>query len=114
LKIPAVVQQATDQYRASQDSFADFISDCCVLESDAWVSSEDLREGHASWSREHSDGRLNDNGLTDKAFAQKLQRFGCSSRKGTGGVRGWSGIRLHSDTASFNDSITDSQTDSVQ
>ncbi len=114
LKIPTVVQQATAEYRASQDSFGDFISDCCILEADTWVSSEDLREQYASWSSEHSDGRLNGNGLTDKAFAKKLQRFGCSSRKGTGGVRGWSGIRLHSDTASFNDSITDSPTDSVQ
>src|SRR5688572_2590910 len=50
LKIPAVVQQATDEYRASQDSFGDFISDCCVLESDAWVSSEDLHEEFDSWS----------------------------------------------------------------
>lgn len=113
LKIPTVVQQATDQYRASQDSFGDFVSECCILEPAAWVSSEDLHEQYASWSRGHN-GRLNGDGLTDKAFAKKLQRFGCSSRKGTGGVRGWSGIRLHSDTASFNDSMTDSQTDSVQ
>ena len=34
LKIPAVVQQATDKYRASQDSFGDFISDRCVPPSD--------------------------------------------------------------------------------
>ena len=113
LKIPAVVQQATDDYRASQDSFSDFVSDCCIVEPDAWVSSEDLRERYASWSREHNEGRLNSNGLSDKAFAKKLHRFGCSSRKGTGGLRGWRGIRIRNDTASFDDPTTD-QSDSVQ
>lgn len=114
LKIPAVVQQATNEYRASQDSFADFISDCCILEADAWVSSADLREQYASWSSERGNGWLNGDSFTDKAFANKLQRFGCSSGKGTGGARGWRGIRLHGNAASFDDSITDSQSDSVQ
>lgn len=114
LKIPDVVQQATDKYRASQDSFGDFISDCCILEAGAWVSSEALRKAYDEWSSEHGNGWLNGDSLSDKAFAKKLQRFGLSSRKGTGGVRGWSGIRLHGNRASFDDSITDSQTDSVQ
>ena len=100
LKIPAVVQQATDEYRASQDSFSDFISDCCVLEPDAWVSSEDLHDGYDAWLTERGEGWLNGDSFTDKAFAKKLQRFGLLSRKGTGGVRGWSGIRLDRDKPS--------------
>lgn len=112
LKIPAVVQQATDEYRASQDSFGDFISDCCVLDSDAWVSSEDLHDAYDAWLIERGDGWLNGDSLTDKAFAKKLQRFGSVARKGTGGVRGWSGIRLYHDKPSLDDSTTDS--DSVQ
>jgi putative DNA primase/helicase len=94
LKIPAVVQQATDEYRDSQDSFADFVSDRCILESAAWVSSEALRKSYDEWSSEHGNGWLNGDSLSDKAFAKKLQRFGLSPRKGTGGVRGWSGLRL--------------------
>ena len=109
LKIPAVVQQATDEYRASQDSFAEFISDCCLLESDAWVSSEALRNAFDEWSSEHGNGWLNGNGISDKAFAKKLQRFGCSSRKGTGGVRGWSGLRLN-----LTDETSTTDLDSIQ
>jgi putative DNA primase/helicase len=112
LKIPAVVQQATDEYRASQDSFADFISDRCVLESAAWVSSEDLHVEYDAWLGERGNGWLNGSSLNDQAFANKLKRFGLFSRKGTGGVRGWSGIRLEHDKSSFDTSSTDS--DSVQ
>lgn len=114
LKIPTVVQQATDDYRNSQDSFADFISDCCVSDSNAWASSDALRKAFAEWSNERGNGWLNGDSLSDKAFAMKLQRFGCSSRKGTGGVRGWSGIRLHGDIDSSDDSMSASQTDAVQ
>jgi len=106
LKIPAVVQQATDDYRASQDSFGDFISDRCVLETDAWVSSEELHEEYDAWLSHR--GWLNGDSLNDKAFAKKLQRFGLFSRKGTGGVRGWSGVRLDRDKPSFAASTTDS------
>jgi putative DNA primase/helicase len=113
LQIPAVVQQATDEYRASQDSFADFISDCCTLETDAWASSDALRTAFKAWSIEH-DGRLNGHSLTDQAFAKKLKRFECTPRKGTGGVRGWRGIRLNGEEPSFEISTTDSETDSVQ
>lgn len=109
LKIPAVVQQATDDYRGSQDSFAEFVSDCCVLESDAWVSSEDLRQEYSAWASERGEGWLNDNGLSDQALAKKLRRFGLLPKKGTGGIRGWSGVRLDPDKPSFETSM-----DSVQ
>lgn len=114
LKIPAVVQQATDDYRASQDSFAEFVADCCVLESDAWVSSEDLRNEYSAWSRQHGNGSLNGNGLNDQTLAKKLRRVGSLPKKGTGGVRGWSGLRLNRDEPSFEISTTDSTSDSVQ
>lgn len=111
LKIPAVVQQATDEYRASQDSFAEFISECCILESDAWVSSEDLRKAYDAWS---SDGWLSGDSLTDKAFAMKLKRFGLVSKRSTNGVRGWSGVRLCPDKPPFDASTIDSASESVQ
>jgi putative DNA primase/helicase len=113
LNIPAVVQQATDEYRASQDSFGDFISDCCVLESDAWVSSEALRGAFKVWSREH-EGWLNGHSLNDQGFAKKLRRFGAQAKKGTGGTRGWQGIRLDREEPSFEITATDSDSDSVQ
>lgn len=109
LKIPAVVQQATDDYRASQDSFAEFVSDCCVLQADAWVSSEDLRQEYSAWASERGEGWLNGNSLSDQALAKKLRRFGLLPKKGTGGIRGWRGLRLDRDKQSFETSI-----DSVQ
>ena len=109
LKIPAVVQQATDDYRGSQDSFAEFVSDCCVLESDAWVSSEALRKEYDEWASERGEGWLNGDSLNDQAFAKKLRRFGLLPKKGTGGIRGWSGVRLDRDKPSFETSM-----DSVQ
>lgn len=94
LRIPAVVQQATEAYRASQDSFADFISECCILEASAWVTTKDLRDEYDAWSSERGDGWLNGEHLSGKAFANNLLARGLLPRKGTGGVRGWSGIRL--------------------
>jgi putative DNA primase/helicase len=113
LKIPAVVQQATDEYRSSQDSFGDFISDCCILEPDAWVSSEALRAAHKTWSREH-EGWPNGHSHTDQAFAKKLRRFGAVAKKGTGGVRRWRGIGLDRHNSDFEISTADEETDSVQ
>lgn len=110
LKIPVVVQQATDDYRASQDSFADFVSECCVLDADAWTSSDDLRKAYDSWS---SDGWRASESLSDKAFALKLQRFGLVSKKGTSGVRGWSGVHLDREKP-FESSTIDSASQSVQ
>jgi putative DNA primase/helicase len=112
LKIPTVVQQATDEYRASQDSFGEFISDCCVLESDAWVSSEDLHDEYDAWLSERGEGWLNGDSLNEKQFAKKLRRFESLPHKGTGGVRGWRGIRLKRDKPAFDTSTTNS--DSVQ
>jgi len=112
LKIPEVVQKATDEYRDSQDSFSDFISNRCVLEPDAWVSSEELHEEYDAWSSARGDGWLNGDNLSDQAFAKKLKRFGLFSQKGTGGVRGWRGIRLDQQKPSFDGSTTNS--DSVQ
>lgn len=115
LKIPDVVQQATDEYRASQDSFGEFISDCCVLEPDAWVSSEDLHEEYDAWLSERGEGWLNGDSLNDKEFAKKLRRFGSFPQKGTGGVRGWGGIRINRDKPlAKTSSRVDSATDSVQ
>jgi putative DNA primase/helicase len=94
LKIPDVVQQATDEYRTSQDSFADFVSECCILQTGAWVSIKDLREEYETWSSERGEGWANSGYIDAQAFSAKLLALGLVRKKGTAGVRGWSGIKL--------------------
>ena len=113
LKIPAIVQEATDAYRASQDSFGDFISECCVLDSNAWVSTKDLRGEFDNWSTERGDNWLSGETLSGKAFADQLKALGLQPKKGTGGIRGWSGIRLDVPTPPNKTPADDSQAEAV-
>lgn len=89
LKIPQTVEDATQEYRESQDPLKDFLTDCCVLMPAAWASTAKLRAEYERWAKERGETHL----LVGNAFTEKLKAHGCVPEK-RGNVRGWLGIGL--------------------
>lgn len=84
LQAPEAVSKATATYRAEQDAFAAFLSDCCVIGPDRWATAGDLHRAYTRWGGE-------DNA---KAFGIKLRERGFPPDKATGGIRIWRGLGL--------------------
>ncbi len=71
-------------------AIADWFTDCCVLESDAWTATASLRSSYATY--------VGDDGpeiMSNRGFANHLRARGLTAtRQGTPRMRGWLGIRL--------------------
>ena len=89
LRVPQTVEEATQEYRESQDPLRGFIADCCVLTLDAWTSSADLMKEYRRWSEERGERHL----LGGNAFTERLKAYGCVPRT-QGNTRGWRGVGL--------------------
>jgi putative DNA primase/helicase len=93
LGIPDEVKSATLNYRAEMDSFANFVSECCVFEPALWTPASSLRDAYEQWCRERGERSL----LGGKVFANRLAEFGCTTtRRRNAGVvvRCWEGVGL--------------------
>ncbi|MCE5314439.1 MAG: phage/plasmid primase, P4 family [Armatimonadota bacterium] len=94
------VNDATADYRKSQDKMNDFLSDCCTLEPDATCTSKVLYDRYKLWCVE--------NGLrhpwTNKVFSQKLGQRGLESKHMVNG-RTWTGIELNENSTLPPDAI---------
>jgi putative DNA primase/helicase len=86
---PQVVENATREYREEMDPLKEFISECCVLGADYWVSSKDLREEYEFWCKETGEKPL------QSGFTERIQERGCTPHR-TSRQRGWRGIDLKS------------------
>jgi putative DNA primase/helicase len=89
LKIPQTVEEATQEYRESQDPLKDFLTDCCVLMPAAWASTAKLRAEYERWAKERGETHL----LVGNAFTGRLKAHGCVPET-RGNVRGWLGVGL--------------------
>ncbi len=89
LGVPYEVEQATNEYREEQNSFAQFIGSCCIIGENKWASSAALRSEYESYCKERGETPH----LTGNAFAASLRALGCE-QKSNGKARGWSGIGL--------------------
>jgi putative DNA primase/helicase len=89
LRVPQAVEEATQEYRESQDPLKDFIADCCVLMPAAWTSTADLRAEYERWTKERGERHL----LVGNAFTTRLKAHGCAP-KVRSNVRGWLGVGL--------------------
>lgn len=54
LKLPAVVQEAINEYRNEMDVVAAFIEDSCILDETAEVKASDLYSEYAKWASENN------------------------------------------------------------
>lgn len=96
LGIPASIETATEDYRASMDPLKDFLTDCCELEAGAWASTAQLREAYEAWCKANGERYP----LTGRKFGDLLAQRGCISstrRTGQKVLRVWEGIRLVAD-----------------
>ena len=96
LRVPKVVEKATEQYRADMDPLREFIEDRCVLHLEAWVAAGQLRAAYEDWSKQNGERYL----IDPRAFAERLRSRGCnpSSRRVLSSIkRGWQGIGLRAD-----------------
>ena len=92
LGVPAVVEEATEQYRLDMDPLRDFLADCCVLAPNTWGTAKDLRHAYEVYCRDHGEKRP----LAPKEFAASLRARGCESdHRRAGNV--WTGIGLRAE-----------------
>jgi putative DNA primase/helicase len=92
LAIPAVVQEAREDYRTECDELADFCDDRLEFVPTAWTSSAELYGAYLEWCT--AKGVREADQLKKNAFGEKLPAGrDVVSKRGTGGVRGWLGVR---------------------
>jgi putative DNA primase/helicase len=91
LKEPASIRAANARYEEDEDVLGSFLEDRAIVEPNVWVSTADLYAEFESWRDAHGEDRL-----SAKAFSQAMaERSGIKrSRQGSGGTRGFSGVRL--------------------
>lgn len=66
---PAEVTDATASYRVEQDALAEFISQCCTLDSNTYDRASRLFAGYSSWSGDKSINRRRfGKAMTDRGF----------------------------------------------
>ncbi len=66
---PAAVQEATSQYRQSQDTLAQFLDDCCIVAPNVRARAGDLLGAYRKWSgSDHASHRWLGETLTERGF----------------------------------------------
>lgn len=90
LQPPAIVVQATSEYRAQMDTVADFLDERCCQQSTASVKVGDLYIAYQEWATKNGDRSP----LQKRIFGEQIQERGFSSDKGAKGVRKWNGLGL--------------------
>lgn len=88
LVVPKLVEDATEAYRKSQDPLSDFLADCCVLDAQAQVRADLLRETYEKWAKD-----FGVEALKGRAFGERLRSRGCRPER-TKSSRYWAGIGL--------------------
>ncbi|HEY0376412.1 MAG TPA: phage/plasmid primase, P4 family [Pyrinomonadaceae bacterium] len=89
LRVPQAVEEATQEYRESQDPLKDFIADCCVLTPATWTPTAALRAEYERWTKERGERHP----LVGTAFTARLKARGCTPKVRLN-VRGWLGVGL--------------------
>ncbi|MBI4188045.1 MAG: hypothetical protein HY529_02450, partial [Chloroflexi bacterium] len=83
------IKSATANYRADEDALAEFIADCCILESGATIVKRELKELYAKWGEDNKTDLLN-----QKNFKARLLEKGITDGMSSDGKkRIWRGIR---------------------
>jgi len=93
---PAVVLDATDEYRDEMDSLKEWLRDCCEVGVDEWVPVADLRRSYEQHCKDN--GRFP---LGARNFNTELRSLGCreaSTRLAGLKVKTWKGISLSGTT----------------
>lgn len=87
---PEIVQQATGEYKADQDTLSDFLKDTCVVSENTKVENTALRAAYEAWCVANGERPLTQKSLS----ARLLERGFTRVRAGATGTRVWSGLGL--------------------
>jgi len=87
--LPLAIKLANSEYRKDSDLIGMWLSDCCVVDDHASVSSAELYSSYDRWAR---DGGFRP--VSQKTLGDKLREKGFFPVK-SGGVRRWKGLRIN-------------------
>jgi putative DNA primase/helicase len=89
LQVPQAVRAATAAYRHESDPLADFLEDACFVEPGVECTARALYDAYTRWAQTNG-VRLP---LKARSLGQQLAERGFQPTRGSGGVRGWRGLR---------------------
>jgi putative DNA primase/helicase len=89
LGVPPEVNQATEQYRQSEDLLADYIAKCCTVQPDATANVSTVLDAYREYT--------GDSGMSDRQFTRLMTAKGFTKRRATAGndkgTWQWHGLR---------------------
>lgn len=89
LEPPAIVTSTTQEYLASEDAISQWLEEWFVKDVDGWTSSADLMASWKMWAERSGEYVGSKMDLADSLEARQFV-----SKRGTGGTRGFRGLRL--------------------
>ena len=95
LRVPAAIEEATDEYRQSQDPLAEFFEDEVVLDANATMTRDEARRRYEMWCKQR--GLREQFLLSPKKFTERLKARGLEEGK-SHGTRIWRGAKLAVDS----------------
>jgi putative DNA primase/helicase len=88
LKAPAIVLNATDEYRGEMDVIGNFLKERCVQQKDVSIRIRELYKAYSGWC-----GENNEHACSERFFSLRLKEIGFEQTR-TSEARFWSGLAL--------------------
>jgi putative DNA primase/helicase len=76
LKIPALITNATDEYRGGMDVIGNFLKECCVQKPGAAVRARELFQVYQDWCDEN-----NETATSERMFELHLKELGMAQKR---------------------------------
>jgi len=91
LRAPALVNDATTEYREEQDPLQFFLDEVCVIEPGRVIVKAKLQQAYVRWAKDAGVRYL----LSPREFTKRIAKIpGVQDSRGSGGVRIWRGIDI--------------------
>jgi putative DNA primase/helicase len=88
LKAPAVILNATEDYRGEMDVIGIFVKECCILQPELSIRVRELFKAYQEWCVQN-----NEHAVSERFLSLRLQEIGFQ-RTRTAEARYWSGVAL--------------------
>jgi putative DNA primase/helicase len=88
LRAPAIILNATDEYRGEMDVIGNFLKECCVANPGTTIRIRELFKAYQEWCEEN-----NERACSERVLSIRLKEVGYAQTR-TAEARYWSGIGL--------------------
>jgi putative DNA primase/helicase len=88
LRTPAIIANATDEYRGEMDVIGNFIKERCVQKPDISIRARELFKAYQEWCTEN-----NEQATSERMFGLRMKELGMSQKR-TAEARYWEGMGL--------------------